>query len=186
MNYRRSLITAHVVLAAFFLPVALMFAVTGALYTVSIKGSYRETTHTITLAEPAKAELGAMVSAVEQALAGMGKSAPTGSAALRSGGADVSLDWTGANRDISLKTKLDSTEAALTVRDTTPYRRLVQLHKAKGSAIAKGISVLWAVGLVLMFVSGMAIAWGAASYRRLAIVASAAGVLTFVAYVAIG
>jgi hypothetical protein len=37
---QKSLISIHLWLAAFFLPIAVMFATTGALYTVSIKGSY--------------------------------------------------------------------------------------------------------------------------------------------------
>jgi hypothetical protein len=57
---QKSLISIHLWLAAFFLPIAVMFATTGALYTVSIKGSYEETSRPITLAEPLTPELSAL------------------------------------------------------------------------------------------------------------------------------
>jgi len=40
---QKTLIVVHLWLAAFFLPIAVMFASTGALYTISIKGSYEQT-----------------------------------------------------------------------------------------------------------------------------------------------
>lgn len=49
---QRTLTTIHLLLAAFFLPIALMFATTGALYTVSIKGNYVETSRTLELSAP--------------------------------------------------------------------------------------------------------------------------------------
>jgi hypothetical protein len=63
---------------------------------------------------------------------------------------------------------------------------MVQLHKAKGSEIAKGISVLWAVGLVVILLSGLLMAWNAPHYRRRAMVAGGLGTLTFVAYLLLG
>ena len=39
---RRTLTTLHLALAAFFFPVALMFAFTGGLYTLEIKSGYQE------------------------------------------------------------------------------------------------------------------------------------------------
>jgi hypothetical protein len=163
-----------------------MFAVTGGLYTVGVKGGYNERTVDVTLGEPLGSELGGLVAAAEKALGAEGLSAPTGAASVRKGGAGAELDWTGANRDISLKPTADPLKAQLTIKDTTPHRRLVQLHKAKGSAVSKAISVVWVFGLLLLFATGMGIAFGAPTYRRTAVIASIVGVVSFVAYVFIG
>ena len=72
------------------------------------------------------------------------------------------------------------------IKDTKPWRHFVQLHKAKGSNFAQAISVAWAVGLVTILGSGMVMAWTAPPFRRLAIRASAAGLLSFVAYLLLG
>jgi hypothetical protein len=132
-------------------------------------------------------ELGALVSIAERELvANLSIDPPTGGASLRKAGTSQELEWTGANRDVSLRPTADPLVAELVVKDTTPYRRLVQLHKAKGSAVGKAISVTWAIALLAMLVSGAAIAWGSPKHRRLAAISSAAGLLLFVAYVAIG
>lgn len=183
---RNQLVNVHVVLATFFLPIAVMFLVTGGLYTIAIKGSYKSTTHPVVLKEPLPSELGALVSMAEGELARLGIEPPTGGAGLRKAGTSQELEWTGANRDVSLRPTADPLVAELVVKDTTAYRRLVQLHKAKGSAVGKAISVAWAVALMAMLVSGASIAWGSPKHRRLAMISSASGVLLFVAYVAIG
>lgn len=183
---QRTLISIHLWLAAFFLPVALMFAVTGALYTLSIKGSYNETSRSIELTEPLRPELGALIEVVERSLAAAGVAPPSGSAGLKKAGTSFELEWTGAERDVLLKPTDEPLRATLVVKETTPWRHMVQLHKAKGSEIAKGISVLWAVGLVVILLSGLLMAWNVPHYRRRAMVAGGLGTLTFVAYLLLG
>lgn len=183
---QRTLTSIHLLLAAFFLPIALMFATTGALYTVSIKGSYSETSRPLTLTQPLTAELSVLTGLVERALDAEGIPAPTGAASIKKAGTSFELEWTGAQRDIVLKPTRDPLVATLVIKETTPWRHLVQLHKAKGSEVAKGISVLWAVGLVVILVSGLLMAWNVPAYRRKAIAAGVAGIATFVLYVVVG
>jgi hypothetical protein len=183
---QRTLISIHLWLAAFFLPIALMFAATGALYTLSIKGSYQETSRTIELAEPLRAELSALTAVVERALAGEGVAPPTGAASIKKAGTGFELEWTGVARDVVLKPTDDPLRATLVVKETTPWRHMVQLHKAKGSDLAKAISVLWAVGLVVILLSGLLMAWNVPHYRRRALVAGGLGVATFIVYLWVG
>lgn len=183
---QRTLTTIHLFLAAFFLPIALMFAATGALYTVSIKGSYEETRRSLALSRPLTAELSALTALVEEALDAEGVAHPTGAASVKKAGISFELEWTGAERDIVLKPTSDPLVATLVIKETTPWRHLVQLHKAKGSDTAKAISVLWAVGLVVILFSGLLMAWNVPGYRRKAIGASLAGIATFAAYVIVG
>lgn len=183
---QRTLTTIHLFLAAFFLPVAVMFAATGALYTVSIKGSYEETSRPLTLSQPLTAELSVLTGLVEAALDAQGIPHPTGAASVKKAGTSFELEWTGAERDVVLKPTSDPLVATLVIKDTTPWRHLVQLHKAKGGDVARGISVLWAIGLVVILLTGLLMAWNVPAYRRKAIGAGLAGIVTFVVYVIVG
>ena len=46
--------------------------------------------------------------------------------------------------------------------------------------------MLWAVGLVVILLSGLLMAWNVPHYRRRAMVAGGLGTLTFVAYLLLG
>ena len=176
---RRRLIQFHTALAAFFLPVGIMFLVTGALYTVGIKGGYHTETRTIQLTEPLPAELSKLVAIVEQQ---PGVDPPSGAAQVKQSGGSYSLDWTGSTQDLSLTPTADPLVAELTIKDTTLYRRFVQLHKAKGGPLFKGLAVAWAVGLLLLFASGVALALAIKSYRPLTLISMGLGLLTFVVF----
>lgn len=183
---RRILITLHLSLAAFFFPVALMFAFTGGLYTLAIKGGYREVSQPVVVTEALKPELAALVSLVERELKVAGVAVPSGGASVKKAGTSFELEWTGVDRDVVLRPTDDPLRAELIIKNTGPWRHFVQLHKAKGSAVARGISVAWAVGLVVILGSGLAMAWSAPQYRRVAIRASGAGLATFLAYLLLG
>ena len=183
---RRTLTTVHLALAAFFFPVALMFAFTGGLYTLEIKSGYAENRQTLALGEPLKPELALLVALAERELRSAGIAPPSGGASVKKAGTSFELEWTGVARDVVLRPTADPLQAELVIKDTKPWRHFVQLHKAKGSDFAKAISVAWAIGLVTILGSGMVMAWTAPPFRRLAIRASAAGLLSFVAYLLLG
>jgi hypothetical protein len=183
---RRKLTTLHLALAAFFFPVALMFAFTGGLYTIDIKSGYEESRRPLALDEPLKPELALLVALVGRELEAAGVAPPSGGAAVKKAGTSFELEWTGVARDVVLRPTADPLQAELIIKETRPWRHFVQLHKAKGSDFAKAISVAWAIGLVTILGSGMAMAWTAPPFRRLAIRASVAGLASFVAYLLLG
>lgn len=180
---RKKSIVLHVILACFFLPIGIMYLVTGALYMCAIRGTTTETTREVVLAEPLPQELSGLVAIAERELAAASLGTPSGAASMRKPG---ELEWGGANRDISLKATADPLKAELSIRTSSPYRRLVQLHKGKGSLFAKAISMSWAAGLLALFVSGAIIAWAAPPYRRLGLISGAAGIVTFAVYYLVG
>ena len=183
---RRNLTILHLALAAFFFPVALMFAFTGGLYTLAIKGGFDETKRPVILSQPLTPELAGLVALAEQELKTEGVAVPSGGASVKKAGTSFELEWTGVDRDVILRPTADPLRAELIVKDTGPWRHFVQLHKAKGSEAAKAISVAWAIGLVTILGSGLVMAWMAPAFRRLAIGASGAGLATFVAYLLLG
>jgi hypothetical protein len=185
-NLRFRLILLHALLAAFFLPVGIMFLVTGGLYTVGITGSYRDKVDTVRLSEPLARDLAMLTAVAQRELAAREVTPPTGSARIKTSGPFFELEWTGANRDVLVQPTDDPLQARLVIKETTPYRRIVQLHKAKGSWGFKTFAVVWSAGLLALFISGTALAWSRRETRVLTMIAGLAGILVFLLLVLVG
>lgn len=177
---RTTLIKIHMLLAAFTFPAALLFLTTGGLYTWGVKGSYASETHTIALESPLVAEVDVLAALAEAELQRLSVAPPSGAPGMRIVGTSFQLEWTGSRRDVLLEPTADPLSARLTVKETTGYRHLVQLHKAKGGVLFKVYAALFAIALLLILASGFLMAWRERRYRALAAASSAAGVLLFV------
>ncbi len=179
MSSRANLINVHLFLATFIFPAVLMFLVTGGLYTWGIKGSYVTQDYPLTLTEPLSGDMSSLKSLVEKELQQLSLAAPTGSAKVKGSGSSLALEWTGSKRDISLAAGADPLSATLTVKETTWYRNLVQLHKAKGGQVFKVYAAFLAVGLFLILFTGFLMALQIPRYRRLTIISSLSGLVLF-------
>lgn len=182
---RATLTRWHMLLAAFIFPAILMFLVTGGFYTWGIKGSYRDTVHEIALQAPLSADAAALRALVETELARLSIEAPSGSPGVKKGGTSYKLEWTGVDRDVVLEPTADPSVARLTVKDTSWYRQLVQLHKAKGGQVFKVYAGVLAVSLLLILCTGYILALQSPRLRRPALGASLLGLLTFVVVAAV-
>ena len=103
----KKLVTVHTALAAFFLPMGLMYAITGGLYSIGNKGDYKTTEHKLTLAEPLPNELSGLVAIVEKELASRQIAQPSGGAGVKKGGTSYYLEWTGSSLDVELHSTAD-------------------------------------------------------------------------------
>jgi len=180
MGYRKQLIILHTVLAAFFLPMGIMYAITGGLYGLGLKGGYDTVTTELQLEQPLDGELSTLVKMTEDELEKQGINPPSGSASVKKGGTSYYFEWTGAVRDVQLHPTADPLVAEFKVKDTNVQRYFVQLHKAKGGEVFKWFAAVWMVGLILLFLTGGVMAYAAKPYRKLALISSIAGVAAFV------
>lgn len=180
MGYRKQLIILHTILAAFFFPMGIMYAITGGLYGLGLKGGYDTVTTTLELEQPLDGELSTMVRLAEDELDKQGVAPPTGSASVKKGGTSYYFEWTGAVRDVQLHPTQDPLVAEFKVKDTDVQRYFVQLHKAKAGEVFKWFAAVWMVGLVLLFITGGVMAFVAKPYRKLATISAGAGVVLFV------
>lgn len=176
---RVALVKVHMLLASFMFPVACMFLITGAFYTWGIKGSYHSEVHLISLEQPLAQDENDLESLVLQELKSLGIPVPSGGASIKKGGTSFKLEWTGSGRDVILEPTSDALSARLTVKETTWYRNLVQLHKAKGGELFKIYAAALAVALFVILFSGFLMAWQVPKYRKQALIFSAVGTLTF-------
>ena len=183
MITRLQLMKVHALLAAFIFPVALMFMITGALYTWGIKGSYSNTVYHIQLTEELQPELVTLTALAISELDKLELSYPMGKAKLKTMGSGFMLEWTGSAKDIRLEPGKGELMAKLTVKETSWYRNLVQLHKAKGGIVFKVYAAFFAIVMGLILVSGFMMAWQAPKLKRLTIGAFIAGSGSFLAMI---
>ncbi|HSG10981.1 MAG TPA: hypothetical protein VLB10_04445 [Gammaproteobacteria bacterium] len=175
MIQRNTLMRVHMLLAAFVLPVAIMFLVTGGLYTWGQKGSYVTETVELPLAQPIAGDEALLTGLVTQLLSDRGLQPPSGGAKIKKAGTSFLFEWTGADIDIELEPTADPFVAKLKIKDTTWYRHLVQLHKAKGGILFKYLAAFFAVSLLVILISGTLMAMQLPKYRGQALLAMAGG-----------
>jgi hypothetical protein len=182
---RFTLIKIHMLLAAFIFPVAVMYLVTGGLYTWGIKGAYDEHKYDVVLDGALSEDEVVLKELAASELRRLAIAPPTGGAKIKRIGQSFQLEWTGSERDVILKATGDPKKARLLVKETTWYRHLVQLHKAKGGQLFKVYAAILAISLFTILLSGFLMAWQIPKFRKLVAACSVAGVVMFLLMVTI-
>lgn len=180
MMNRLRLMKTHALLAAFMLPVAIMYMTTGALYTWGITGKHISDVYEIQLTHPLQPDLHELTKLAEAELPKLHLKTPTGTPKLKITSGHFVLEWTGSSKDITLEPTKDAHGAILTVKKATWYRNLVQLHKAKGGKAFKIYAVLFATALSLLLISGYIMAWQIPKLKRLTLITSLLGIGSFI------
>lgn len=183
MITRIKIMKFHALLAAFIFPVACMFMITGALYTWGIKGSYVDEAYAIHLKEAIRPELNQLTSLVESELKELELTTPSGNAKIKTVGGHFFLEWTGSSKDIIIEPTDKKLVAKLTVKHTSWYRHLVQLHKAKGGTAFKVYAAVLSISIGLLLVSGFIMAWQTPKLKRLTFITFLIGAGSFIGIV---
>lgn len=183
MINRMKLMKFHALLAAFILPVATMFMVTGALYTWGIKGSYTNDIYEIQLSKPIQSDVSELTTLAQLELKNLATSYPEGKPKLKVYGNHFLLEWTGSSKDVILEPTDNELVAKLTVKNTSWYRNLVQLHKSKGGIAFKVYAAVLAISIVALLVSGFIMAWQTPKLKRATLITSLVGLCSFMIFV---
>lgn len=176
---QKQIVRVHVFLACFFLPMAVLYAITGGLYGLRYTGAHRSTDTKLALAAPLPSDLAGLVAIADAELRAQGIAQPTGEARIRKSGTSYHLEWSGSTRDIELHPTAEASTAVFRVKEASAYRRFVQLHKAKGGDLFRYFAAAWMIGLLALVVSGAVMAFTRKPSRDLAIASTAAGVVVF-------
>lgn len=179
---RLTLMKTHALLAAFILPVAIMFGVTGSLYTWGIKGNYSNEVHSIELREPLKPDASSLTKLAQSQLEVLNIPTPEGKPKLKIYGSHFLLEWTGSSKDLILEPGDNPQTAKLTVKHTNWYRNFVQLHKAKGGTAFKVYAAVFAIVLGLLLISGFMMAWLTPKLRVATLASSGIGFIAFISF----
>jgi hypothetical protein len=183
MMNRMTLMKVHVILAAFILPAALMFMITGALYSWDIKGNYSNDVYEIPLSKPIQSDVAELTNLAQLELDKLSTKHPEGKPTIKVYGSHFLLEWSGSSKDVILEPTANDRIAKLTVKHTTWYRNLVQLHKAKGGTAFKVYAVVFALAILALLISGFIMAWQTPKLKRITLFTTLAGLGSFVIFV---
>lgn len=180
---RTLLMKIHMLLAAFILPVAIMFFITGGLYTWGVKGGYNTVTHMLRLEQPLQSNLPILIDLVTKELKQRDIPKPSGDAKIKNVGISFQVEWTGSNLDVILESTQEPLVASLTIKETNWYQKLVQLHKAKGGIVFKIYASSLASALLTLLITGFLMAWQMPKYRKLTLASIGSGIAIFITMV---
>ncbi len=169
----------HMYLGLLFVAPALMFPLTGGLYTFGIKGNYDTSRHEISIETEMTPDLAVLEPLLRQMLEDRKLDTPSGTLQIRKAGTSWQLEWTGSRQDILLEPTASPHIAALTVKETTAHRFFVQLHKAKGGILFKLLVAGFALSLVTLVTTGFLLAIQKPKLRKHAWILPACGIFIF-------
>ncbi len=184
MVKRNLLIKIHLVMAATILPVVLMYVITGALYTAEYKPSSHDKAFDVQLEAPLVRDIQLLKDVVHDALAKRGIDDPDGKAKFKRdkkrGG--QKFVWKGDNHTVSMWSHADN-RAVVTIEVSTPswYKRLMWIHTADGGDALKIFSIIVAILLVFVLLTGVIVGLQVKLFRGLTLYSMGFGSLLFLA-----
>lgn len=181
MISRLRVMQAHMLLAGFFLPIAIIYFVSGALYTLDIKGHVKKQEITLQLSQPFTPDLERLTALTRQSLVERELPLPGGEATLRKKHGAYELRWDDLANAVTMVSGRDIYSAILTVRERSPLTQIMRIHRAEAGTTFKVLAVIMAAGLVIIFSTGVFMARTMPKLRRPIVIAIVSGVGTFLA-----
>jgi hypothetical protein len=174
---RMSVIRIHTLLACFFMPLAVLYFVSGALYSLHIKGNVEKQVLTITLDQPFAPDLAQLTTSVENALLQRELSLPTGSPSITEKKNSHVFRWGDLKRAVEVKPTDNPLEAELVYRERSLLTQLMRIHKAEAGLLTKIFSLSMVLSLILILATGVFLAVSMPRLRKMALYALGAGFL---------
>jgi hypothetical protein len=170
----------HLYVSVFFMPVAMMFAVTGGLEICGFHGNSREQTIEVPLTQPLPEDINAQQSFVAEQLKKNNLSVPRGRAQFRRG----QFFWgRPTGRNVAMRIAQAGKVAQIRIEIPSFYNRLALLHEARGGAAFNCLAVGFAIAMIVIYISGIMICWKAVKMRRAILVSFFVGLFVTAAAV---
>lgn len=179
MISRYQIMRAHMLLAGFLLPIAIIYFVSGALYTLDIKGHVEKQTIRLRLKQPFTPDLDRLTRLTKKTLLERKLPQPDGEPALRKKRGVYELRWDDLAHVVTLVPGHDARTVTLTVRKRSLLTQIMRIHRAEAGTMFKILAVILALGLVVMFATGVQMAQAIPRLRRPVLLAIAGGLVTF-------
>lgn len=178
---RSALIKIHAAIAAFCLPVGIMFLITGGLYTAGIKGATTKEVYNIPLSSPVVPSKENLLQLARHELDSRGIDYPTGKIHYREKKARKILKWGDLNRRLRIESTDNPRLVTLTIKTPGWFQRFMSLHKADGKTPFRIYAMVWATLLLILFITGVVMAWQVKKLRALVIRSALSGSIIFMA-----
>lgn len=163
---RRTLIKVHGFIAVFFLPLAMLYAITGALYITGSKGSIDETTLKVGLRSGWAQSIDVARSFANEHLLDAGFPAASNSAGEFVLG-DGKYLWRALTHSVTL-VRLDDATAEIRVEKNSLYKQLVEIHKNHAGPWFAFLGIAFGVAMMTLILSGAWMMFESSLYRRAA------------------
>ncbi|MDF1764324.1 MAG: hypothetical protein P1U57_13025 [Oleibacter sp.] len=172
---RKTLMTIHLYLAAFFTPMIVIMAVSGGLYLFDIKGSMDKGTPIVIAGAELKGNDDAGIEHIKSLLSGAGLD--DGFEYLKDRGSMMQTRPT--SRDYY---EIKQTPQGVEFTPVSPslVAAMMELHKGHGPQIFRTLQQVLAVGLVLILISGLILGLQSPMLKNKTIAVTAGGILVFV------
>jgi hypothetical protein len=168
-------------LAGFLLPLGILYFVSGALYTLNIKGHIEKQVFTVSLEAPFTPDLERLTGIVKQALIERTLPVPAGEPLLRKRHGRYQLRWDDLAHVVTLVPGRDPKTVALTVRQRSMLTQVMRVHRGDAGTTFRVLAIILAAGLVVLFATGVQMAHAVPKFRKPVLLSVAGGVLTVVA-----
>lgn len=182
MISRLQIMRIHMLLAAFLLPVAAMYFVSGALYTLDIKGHIHKQVITLQPMQPLKPDLELLTQLATRTLRARNLPPPRGEPTLKKKKGDrYELHWSGLKHSVVLAFGRDRHSARLTFRERSPLTQVMRIHRAEAGAVFRALAITLAGGLLVILASGAYMGLAIPRFRKPLLIAIISGVGTLLA-----
>ncbi|GAB4285301.1 MAG: hypothetical protein Kow0029_32110 [Candidatus Rifleibacteriota bacterium] len=152
----------HGYVSMFFFPLALIYAITGALVIFNQYGTLNKEKHQIQIDHELLSNVNVQKILVSDFLAKAGEKLPVGEPRLSRG----EFYWgRPSSLNVSIEKGSEDGTAILHVRKPDLLFSLVMLHKAKGGRLFDYFGFIFAISMIFMYVSGIFIFWRIKSKR---------------------
>jgi hypothetical protein len=172
---RMLVIKVHAILACFFMPIALLYFISGALYSFDIKGDVDKQVYTVGLDRPFTPDLAQLSESVKNALDQQKLLLPTGDPTITKKNGSYEYRWGDLKRQVVVKPTDNLLQVELLYRQRSPLTQLMRVHRAEAGSLIRAFSLSMVVSLILIMGTGVFLAVGMPKLRRTALLALGAG-----------
>ena len=177
MLSRSKIVQLHILLSSFVFPAVLIYVVSGALYTLNVKGSVAKQMFTVALEKPFEPNLEQLTRVIEKTLVAKALVLPDGDSYLKKSKDGYKFHWGDLRYSVTGDLKKDTSLVEFTYRERSPLTQVMRIHRAEAGTAFKFVSIMVVLGLLLVFVSGFYMAYTIPKFRNSSLIATGLGVL---------
>jgi len=178
MPSRYKIVQLHMLLASFLLPVAVLYFISGALYTLGIKGGVSKKTFTVALEKPFEPNLELLAQVATTALGERELVLPGGDPYLKRTKKGYRFRWDDLRYSVTMVASRGNRTVDITYRERSVLTQIMRIHRAEAGSKLKIVSIVSVIGLLFVFLTGFYMAYTVPKFRNPSLAATALGFLT--------
>lgn len=176
---RYQMIQMHMLLAAFLLPLALMYLVSGILYTLDVKGHIKKQEIMVPLEQAFVPNLEDLKKQTINILKQKHMPTPGGEPSLKKRKGVYELYWSDLKYAVKLQATSHPMTARLTVKKRNFLAQVMRIHRAEAGLVFQVFTIILVLGLMTILLSGVYMALMVPKFKRPVLWVMSLGFATF-------